>query len=180
MKPTEELMHEHTIILHMLSGAEKLAQTVKETHAVDLNKVEKVIDFSRHFTDGCHHAKEEKHLFVRLNELGMPSEQGPIAVMLHEHRMGRELIQRLESALISFRSGSQEAIDTICQTTSQYSELLRAHIAKENNILFPMADRLLSSDDQHSLEKSFKFIEEHEIGADVHEKYHRMANDIAE
>jgi hemerythrin-like domain-containing protein len=180
MKPTEELMHEHEIILHMLSGAERLAQSIVTTHTVDTAKVKNVIDFSRHFTDGCHHSKEEKHLFVRFVEKGMPKEQGPIAVMLNEHRMGRDLILQIETALQEYQSGKKEASDSVGQSMLRYVELLRAHIAKENNILFPMGDRLLSADDQQFLEKSFKIVEEQEIGAGVHEKYHRMAHEIAE
>ena len=180
MKPTEELMHEHEIILHMLSGAERLAQSIGTSRSVDTAKVKDVIDFSRHFTDGCHHSKEEKHLFVRLEEKGMPKEQGPIAVMLSEHRMGRELIRQIETALQEYQSGKKEASESIGQSILRYVELLRAHIAKENNILFPMGDRLLTSEDQQFLEKSFKIVEEQEIGAGVHEKYHRMAHDIGD
>jgi hemerythrin-like domain-containing protein len=178
MKPIEELKHDHEIILHMLSGAERLAQSIVSSSTVDTAKVKDVIDFSRHFTDGCHHSKEEKHFFVRLQERGMAKDQGPIAVMLQEHRVGRELIKSIESALSEYESGKKEAIETVAQTMVRYIELLRAHIAKENNILFPMSDRFLTPDDQQSLEKSFKMIEE-EIGADVHEMYHRMAHEIA-
>jgi hemerythrin-like domain-containing protein len=179
MKPTEELMQEHTIIMHMLSGAEKLVQTMIDTHTVDIKKVENVIDFSRYFTDECHHKKEEKHLFMRLQDRGMPQGQGPIAVMLHEHHIGRSMIHGIETALRQFQAGELKSIDMISQRIQQYVELLRAHIGKENNILFPMGDKILSPDDQRSLEESFKFIEEHEIGADVHDKYHHMAHEIA-
>jgi hemerythrin-like domain-containing protein len=179
MKPTEELMHEHAVILHMLSGAERLAQSILSTHIVEIAKVTDVIDFSRHFTDGCHHSKEEKHLFVRLVEKGMSKEQGPIAVMLNEHRMGRELIRQIETSLQEYRSGKKEASDSVSQSMLRYVELLRAHIAKENNILFPMGDRILTPDDQQSLEKAFKNVEEQEIGEGVHEKYHRLAHEIS-
>jgi len=76
MKPTEDLVHDHTVILHMLSGAERLVQSIRSTRTVDVTKVEQVIDFSRQFTDRCHHSKEEKCLFVRLQERGLPADQG--------------------------------------------------------------------------------------------------------
>jgi hemerythrin-like domain-containing protein len=158
MKPIEELKQDHEIILHMLSGAERLAQSIVSTRFVNTAKVKDVVDFSRHFTDGCHHSKEEKHFFVRLQDRGVAKEQGPIAVMLHDHRMGRELIQEIESALNEYESGKQEASETVAQTMLRYIELLRAHITTENNIYFPMSDRFLTPDDQHSLEISFKMI----------------------
>jgi hemerythrin-like domain-containing protein len=180
MKPTDELRHEHEIILHMLSGAERTAQSIQSAGAVDAKKVEDIIDFSRHFTDGCHHAKEERNLFVRLQEHGMPQGQGPIAVMLQEHETGRECIQSIETALKVHQAGDVGAAYTIGRNMLEYVELLRAHISKENNVLLPLSDRLLTPNDQRSLEESFKAIEEHEVGAGVHEKYHRMAHDIAE
>ena len=179
MKPTEELMHDHTIIMHMLDGAEKMALAILDDGSVDVGKVKDVVEFSRNFTDGCHHSKEEKVFFPRLEERGMPSQQGPVAVMLHEHSVGRALIGSIEEGANEYEAGNKDAAMKIAQAMLQYVELLRDHIAKENNILFPMSDRFLSAEDQKSLEESFKFIEEHEVGAEVHERYHRMAHDIA-
>jgi hemerythrin-like domain-containing protein len=178
VKPTEILMHEHTIVLKMLEGAERVAQIIKTTHKVNVEKVGKIIDFARHFTDACHHAKEEKHFFVRLQERGMSKEQGPIAVMLHEHRVGRELIGKMEQALNDHKLGKIDAAGKIEQTLRQYIELLRAHIAKENNVLFPMSDRYLTPDDQRDLEKAFDKLEEQETGKGEHERFHRMAHEI--
>ena len=178
MKPTEILMHEHTIVLKMLEGAERLVQTFESTHQVDAGRVEKIIDFSRNFTDGCHHAKEEKHFFTRLQERGMSKEQGPIAVMLHEHSTGRELIRRLEQALRDHKLGKIDAAGKIAQIIRLYIELLRAHIAKENNVLFPMSERYLTPDDQSDLEKAFDKLEEQETGKGEHERFHRMAHEI--
>jgi hemerythrin-like domain-containing protein len=178
VKPTEILMHEHTIVLKMLEGAERLVQAFESTHQVDAGRVEKIVDFSRNFTDGCHHAKEEKHFFTRLQERGMSKEQGPIAVMLHEHSIGRELIHRLEQALNDHKLGKIDAAGKIVQTLRQYIELLRAHIAKENNVLFPMSDRYLTPDDQSDLEKAFDKLEEQETGEGEHERFHRMAHEI--
>jgi hemerythrin-like domain-containing protein len=178
MKPTEILMHEHTIVLKMLEGAERVAQTIETTHEVNMEKIGKIIDFSRNFTDGCHHAKEEKHLFPRLQERGMSKEQGPIAVMLHEHSVGRELIRNLEQALYDHKLGKIDAAGRITQFIRQYIELLRAHIAKENNVLFPMSGRYLTPEDQSSLERAFNELEERETGKGEHERFHRIAYEL--
>jgi hemerythrin-like domain-containing protein len=171
-------MHEHTIVLKMLEGAERVAQTIETTHEVNVEKIGKIIDFSRNFTDGCHHAKEEKHFFPRLQERGMSKEQGPIAVMLHEHRIGRELIRSLEQALYDHKLGKIDAAGRITQFIRQYIELLRAHIAKENNVLFPMSGRYLTTEDQSSLERAFNELEERETGKGEHERFHRIANEL--
>jgi hemerythrin-like domain-containing protein len=55
----------------------------------------------------------------------------------------------------------------------------RNHIGKENEVLFPMADGILTSDDQRRLVIEFDRIESEEVGAGVHEKYHAMARELA-
>ena len=56
--------------------------------------------------------------------------------------------------------------------------LLRGHIQKEERVLFPMADEVLSADDQRSLEESFERIETEVMGAGVHERYHQMLDEL--
>ncbi|MDO8755372.1 MAG: hypothetical protein Q7J80_15850 [Anaerolineales bacterium] len=53
-----------------------------------------------------------------------------------------------------------------------YARLLRAHIDKEDHVLYPMADRLLKSTDQKTLAQAFDKVESEELGEGVHEKYH--------
>ena len=61
-----------------------------------------------------------------------------------------------------------------------YAELLRRHIQKEDNVLYPMADRVLTGQDQQALAEAFEKVEAQEIGQGVHEKYHRLAHELAE
>jgi len=62
---------------------------------------------------------------------------------------------------------------------SGYIELLRAHIEKENGILFPMGDRFLPPEKQQELLEAFDKHEEEVIGAGVHERLHAMLDDFA-
>ena len=67
----------------------------------------------------------------------------------------------------------------IMENLMAYVNLLEGHISKENNVLFPMAERLLGETDMGELEKAFTLVEEIETGEGVHEKYHRLAHEIA-
>ena len=177
MRPTECLRHEHTIVLMMLQGAESTARSTGGT--VDIARIEKIIDFSRNFTDRCHHTKEENHLFERLSARGMPKTAGPVAVMLFEHARGRELIKEISGALSEVKGGRSEAVPVLREQLLLYVDLLRSHIMKENNVLFPMSDRVLTDEDQVSLERSFDEVEKMEMGAGVHEKYQEIAMEIS-
>jgi len=51
-----------------------------------------------------------------------------------------------------------------------YVEMLSAHIDKEDNILYPIADDVLTGADQKELEKGFEEVEEKVMGPGAHEK----------
>ena len=138
-----------------------------------------MVDFFRNFADRCHHAKEEDLLFVRMGERGMPAEGGPIAVMLMEHDEGRRHVKAVAEALTRARSGYASAIASVRGSLESYARLLRAHIDKEDNVLYPMADRLFAAEDQRWLAEAFDRVEAEEMGEGIHEKYHQMAHELA-
>lgn len=174
MTPTEELRHEHDVILLVLQGAERQA-ALRAPKSDNLNEI---LDFFANFVDRCHHAKEERHLFPKMEERGVQHQGGPIGVMLSEHSDGRALVTAMKEKLISWHLDTK-MLDEIKTHLLEYVNLLRLHIDKENNVLFPMADKILSADDQHYLSDAFAKIESEEIGEGVHEKYHKMAHRLA-
>ncbi len=179
MTPTEELKSEHRIILKVLDAAMREVDTIARTGTVREDVVLKIIDFVRNFADACHHAKEEKRLFVKMSERGMPLNAGPLAVMLHEHEEGRRLVKAAADALPLASQGDKHALGILKDGLAGYADLLRTHIGKEDNILYPMADTLLTAADQKALTEAFARVEEVETGAGVHEKYHELAEELA-
>jgi hemerythrin-like domain-containing protein len=178
MTPIEVLMHEHEIILMVLGKAEQEAQRMQESGQVNAEKAEQMVDFIRNFADRCHHAKEEDLLFVRMRERGMPVEGGPIGVMLMEHVEGRRLVKAVAEALPDAAKGDAQAVAAVRDNLRGYVRLLRAHIGKEDNVLYPMADRMLTAEDQQWLANEFDRVEAEEMGSGVHEKYHEMAHSL--
>jgi hemerythrin-like domain-containing protein len=176
MTPTEELRHEHDIILLVLSGAEKEALSGGSPDRVVFREM---VDFFINFVDRCHHGKEEKHLFPLLEVRGIPREGGPIGVMLAEHTEGRQLVRNLDDGLSRLETGNGRDASTLKTNLLGYVKLLRSHIEKENAILFAMADNVLTAGDREKLSKAFAKVESEEMGEGVHEKYHEMAHRLA-
>jgi len=176
MNPTETLKQEHKIVLLVLTGAEREARSIQGGSQAHVEEVEQMVDFFRTFVDRCHLAKEERHLFPAMNARGMSLEAGPLAVMLHEHELGRAAVRAIAGALDRMKSGSAGAGAELAEALLGYVELLRNHISKEDNVLFPMADRMLPAQEQGDLAVLFDKVEEEEIGAGVHEKYHELAH----
>jgi hemerythrin-like domain-containing protein len=181
MKPTEILMNEHRVIEQVLDCLEAIAERGEATGSPDTESARQAIAFFRSFADTCHHGKEENHLFLMMEAKGLPRIGGPTGVMLHEHDQGRGHIQAMEGALDKMeRGGSSEGVEQFLRHARGYVNLLREHIHKEDHCLFPMADRVFESSDQNQLMEAFIRVEEQDIGLDVHEKFLKVADELAE
>ena len=153
--PTKNLINDHIHIVRLLDVIEALAK--QENPNID--HIEEAVSLVKNFADIFHHSKEENMLFPFLSTKGFSAKQGPVAVMLSEHVQGRDYIKNIELNLKLFKSGNELALIPLKDNMMGYSILLRNHILKENNILFPMADRVLNDEDNVMLMKKFHLFE---------------------
>jgi hemerythrin-like domain-containing protein len=128
--------------------------------------------------DKCHYGKEEGLLFPALVAAGVPRD-GPIAVMLQEHEMGRKVIRVLSTVFERYLAEGKSASKDIIHNSQSYITLLRDHIEKENNVLFVMADRRLSEKNQEELLVGFEKIEAERIGVGKHEEFHGLLETLS-
>jgi hemerythrin-like domain-containing protein len=95
--------------------------------------------------------------------------------MLTEHVLGRQLVAELETAARKYEAGDDSARAQIASASRQYAQLLSAHIYKENNILFMMADQVLDSPSQTELLARFDTVDAREEFAQKRDYYERWA-----
>ena len=179
MRATEILMNEHRVIEQVLACLDAMAEDASARHAVDAASARDAIAFLRTFADGCHHLKEESRLFPALERCGLPPQAGPTAVMRHEHEVGRAFIRKMEEYATASEKGDPAAADRFAFEARSYVDLLREHIAKEEQVLFPMADRMLPAAVHDELLRGFASAEEHEMGEGTHETYLALADRLA-
>ncbi|MCD1653838.1 hemerythrin domain-containing protein [Treponema zuelzerae] len=167
---SEELKNEHEGILHGLAILEKMADSTESGSPVPVAEISEMVDFLKLFADKCHHGKEEGILFPILERYGVANEHGPIGQMLSEHVEGRKYIQGLSLSI------SNGTLDTSAFVTNArlYIELLRAHIQKENNVLFPMGDKIIPESEQQRILDAFENHEQTAMGPGIHDKLHGM------
>jgi hemerythrin-like domain-containing protein len=169
---TEILKSEHDVILVVLDCLEKVADGTAGGE-LDVRSAGEVLEFLGTFADRCHHGKEEGALFPMLVAKGLPQKAGPIAVMLSEHEQGRAEISAMRNALASDESARFAA------HARAYVALLRDHIAKENGVLFPMADGMLDALEQAELLAAFDHVEADDLGSGVHERFLALVDGLA-
>ena len=158
--PTGRLREEHEVILRALALLERCGRALEAGEGVDREGLAWLRTFFGTFADRCHHGKEEQHLFPALERHGIPREGGPIGVMLHEHEEGRALVRAIG------QGDDRQAAEAI----RAYVALLRAHIDKENGVLFPMAEHVLPETEQRGLLHAFEAVEQAVAGPAVHER----------
>lgn len=180
MKPTEILSSEHRVIEVAIDCLEKIAENAQQAGKLDREDAEQVVDFIRTFADQCHHGKEEEQLFKALRDKGMPAESGPVGQMLREHEQGREFVAGMAHNLPGAADGDTGAIEKFVGHAQGYAQLLRAHIKKEDGVLFPLADRILSEADQEKLLVAFDKVETDHMGEDTHQNYLHLIESLAD
>jgi hemerythrin-like domain-containing protein len=136
--PIAILMQEHRMIelgLDALCGFGSAAASGDEIDRADLPKL---VEFFREYADAKHHAKEEDILFQTMVANGFPSQGGPIAVMLHEHTIGRGLVGEL-AELSAAGAWTDEQRADVARAADEFADMLRSHIQREDEILYVMA-----------------------------------------
>lgn len=179
MKATEILIDEHKVIGRVLDSLVEAVQASAAGKSVRPGFFIDAADFIRGFADGCHHRKEENVLFKAMGASGVLVQGGPIGVMLDEHEQGRQFTRAMRAGAEKWQAGQQAGQVETLQAARQYVDLLRQHILKENNVLFPMADRFISLKDQNQVVEDFERVEHEETGAGIHEKYLALAEALA-
>jgi hemerythrin-like domain-containing protein len=169
----DDLMHEHEAILSALNILGDIDGKLSAGEPVDVGDIWAFIDFLKEFADKCHHGKEEGLLVPALVAAGMPEHGGPVGVMLAEHVQGRQWIGDMEAAS---RPVLQPA--AFSQAARGYAQLLQAHIRKENDILFPMAEQRLPAAQLDALFEAFEQHEAKVIGPGRHEQLHRLLGSL--
>lgn len=173
MNPIQKLMAEHQIILKGIAILDGKLKEIESGEVVDTDFLKKAIDFIRNYADKYHHAKEENILFAKMEKAGFPKDTGPVAVMLYEHDEGRNFISGLEIAISRFEDGNEPARGEIIASGTAYTSLLRNHIQKEDNILYPMAMNLLGDGVIGQMQAAFDDVEASQ--ADIEEKYLKIS-----
>ncbi len=178
---TEILKKEHETILKMVGAAETVAARLNQGVSVPFETLKSFQEFFQIFADQCHHGKEEEIFFPLLEARGMPKGGGPLGVMLSEHEQGRALVQEMRQSADAYASGVEASGARWAQAAEQYAALLRSHIDKENMVLFPMAERLLSTSELEDVAEDFEKLETEKMGAGTHERLHaKMARLLEE
>jgi DUF438 domain-containing protein len=139
--------------------------------------VAKAAEYFSIYVDKCHNKKEEDHLFPLIEERGVPRNGGPLAVMLSEHEQSRTMLAAFEPLAAKYAAGDRSVLPRLRKAVYDYSELLKGHFWKENDILYPLAQRVMSPADDATVLAGIDSAEA-AVGPNTHQKYYAIADEI--
>jgi hemerythrin-like domain-containing protein len=154
-----------------------LSNQLEAGDAVDPSLLERIVDFLRTFADRCHHGKEEAWFFPALVRRGVPSHGCPIGGLTMEHQKGRQMVNEFDGAIQSWQRQEAASGENLVKTLRALATFYPSHIWKEDYLLFPLAVKFLTSQDQAELAERFESVE-HEIGDDVRVRMERLADQL--
>jgi len=137
---TELLAEEHRMIQRGLVVLGRMAAQLRSGGEVHPEVVEACLRFLRDFADQQHHEKEEHVLFPWLEQQGLSHESGPLAVLRDEHEQVRDHVRRM-SASARHLETDPEACRVFVAHAGELALFFWKHMLKENELLFPMAER---------------------------------------
>ena len=181
VEATDMLMKEHRLIERALDAMGAWMTTLGAgSESDDKAELARFVSFIQGFADAYHHGKEEDILFVAMGEHGFPRHAGPIAVMLQEHDLGRSLVGVLDGLARQSATWTNEDLDTLERTVREFSDLLRQHIRKEDQILYPMADARLPAPAQEEMFRRFQAFEEQQIRSGEQQRLRALGDALIE
>ena len=141
--PTGLLRKDHELIEKAISAMQTTVSLLKNGKKIPESILLPTIDFSKNFTNVCHHGKEEDALFPALGKVGVPTNMGPIRKMIMEHETTKQITEKIEEFAKDYleTEDSTKLVDAL----ELYVEHVNAHLWKENNRLFMMADARLQA-----------------------------------
>lgn len=179
MLATTILVEEHRVITKVLECLEKIVEEAEQNGKLNADSAETAVRFLREFADQCHHAKEEDRVFLLMEEEESARAAGPVRVMFEDHVVGRRHVQAMKKQIEAAARGDAQAIEQFSEHARDFVFLLRDHIVREDEVVFPMADEMLAPDYSDQLEKDFLRIEK-EAGGRRHSEGLAAANKLCE
>lgn len=136
--PIATLLDEHQAILAKLA---RLVELVGRTDVPERGGLEELAALAVHLIGvEPHHRREEQVLFPALEERGI---HGPPEMMAFEHVRLRAMKHALRDLAELLLEGDRGLWPEARATAETLAQLLRAHIAKEDDILYPLALRVI-------------------------------------
>lgn len=180
MKTTaiNQMTAEHRHIETVIKSLRDAITSLQNRQRLNVEKLRNVVEFLRVYADQRHHQREEALFFPILVKRGIPPQGCPISGLNNEHERGRTLVSALEEQIALYEQQRPEADQALRQTLQEIAKLYRHHLWMEDAMVFPMAEKLISEDDNRELMIKFGDLDR-VIGPEVVTRLEQFADSLS-
>jgi len=147
---------EHRSIAAILHGMEFLVQNIRaRKKKVDPRVFHAMLYYLDTFSERIHHPKEDRFLFKAMRERSAEADTH-IADLEEEHARGEDALRRLAQCLIRYEEGGEREFPAFEREVENFVRNYRDHMRKEEDVVFPLAERLLSAQDWQAIDHAFE------------------------
>ena len=100
--------------------------------------------------------------------------------MLSEHDEGRRYTDGFRSAAEQMKDGDAAAAADVIRNVIDYVNLLREHINKENNVLYPMAEQIIPADAMTRMSEDFQRVIDDDAKKEIPARYRQLAEKLSD
>jgi hemerythrin-like domain-containing protein len=146
---------EHRSIAAILHGMQHLVRQIRERKAkIDPKVFRAMLYYLDTFSERMHHPKEDRYLFDPLRRRGAGSDS-LIAELEKDHAEGGNALRRVEQCLIRYEEGGEKEFPEFAGEVERFVEGYWEHMRKEEEQVFPLAQKLFTNDDWDALDRAF-------------------------
>ncbi len=102
--------------------------------------------------------KKEELLIKALEEVGFSQESGPIEAIRTEHNRSRLIATNLLEAARRWQAGDESARPEVGWNASEYSLVVRQHLDRLKNLIFPLLEQNLSREIEQEMGEKISLI----------------------
>ena len=138
-----------------MHGLQYLVNEVREgRRKPDFEVLRAMVHYIDAFPEKLHHPKEDRYLFARLRQRS--TEANSVLDQLEaEHIHGAKLIRDLEQDLLRWEMGGDENFAAFAEKVKQYADFHWHHMRQEEQVVLPLAERVLTEEDWREIDAAF-------------------------
>lgn len=157
-RATDRLSQEHRTIEALLDCFEALLDETHRLDRLDPGIAVELLASFREFAEGAHQEKEERLLFPALQARG-GAERRLVATLLDGHRGDRRALETLGQGLEAAAYDDPFSRDLFVCRGRAYVARMREHVREEDEVLLPLARRVLDHDQERTLARAFERVD---------------------
>ncbi len=153
------LRAEHQLIMKIVYKIHDQIVRLEQNQPLKLDSLQKIIVFMHRFVDKCHHQKEEEYFFPTLEKCGAPIADIALDDFKKDHELGLTLVDIIEKYAPLYAKKEPGSREKLIEAMTQLKDIYIRHTLKEENFIFPLAEKYLSKAEQKYLFDQFEKID---------------------